>query len=485
MPSRCTVPGCNTKMASYRDTSSGGTLCEKHARAGRGSLSSSLVRIHCQCQHVGCLNRARYALTPDHASGLWCREHKSSEMWDITKKRCRYDAEFCRSEALYNLPGQAAAYCFWHKGLDMIIIYAKPCEAPDCQKTSMYNDEGQQLSFCKVHSPTSKPCCTEPDCKMQPSFSYSREQKATHCSKHREEGMINVKSACRHESGCNLVARFNVPGSRTAYFCIKHKLPQMIRVRKRDHICQYENCSKSANFNLPGIKGKRFCNQHKTPEMMDVNRNPCKTDGCTAYASKNARYEGYCWFCFAHLFPDKPMARQFRTKERVIGEFLRSTHPQYDWVYDRRVTEGCSRRRPDFLLDLGFQVLIVEVDEHQHAMKYTEACENRRMMELSQDVGHRPLVIVRFNPDSYIDENGERVPGCWGVSARIGAVNVLQKHKRAWQTRLATLQKCVSHWIQTPTTKMVEVVYLFYSQAEANGAQERQEHSKDGLSLRN
>ena len=39
-----------------------------------------------------------------------------------------------------------------------------------------------------------------------------------------------------------------------------------------------------------------------------------------------------------------------------------------------------------------------------------------RIMELSQDVGHKPIIFIRFNPDEYTDENGDCVTSCWGVN---------------------------------------------------------------------
>ena len=55
-------------------------------------------------------------------------------------------------------------------------------------------------------------------------------------------------------------------------------------------------------------------------------------------------------------------------------------------------------RRPDLMVDLGYQVVIIEIDENQH-ISYDCSCENKRLMQLSQDVGHRPVVFIRVHPD--------------------------------------------------------------------------------------
>jgi hypothetical protein len=60
------------------------------------------------------------------------------------------------------------------------------------------------------------------------------------------------------------------------------------------------------------------------------------------------------------------------------------------------------------MVDLGSHLLIIEVDENKHS-SYDCSCENKRLMLLSQDVGHRPIVFLRFNPDDYIDEAGNKI----------------------------------------------------------------------------
>jgi hypothetical protein len=68
------------------------------------------------------------------------------------------------------------------------------------------------------------------------------------------------------------------------------------------------------------------------------------------------------------------------------------------------------------LLDLGYQVIIIEVDENQHT-EYDCSCENKRTMQLSQDLGHRPIVFIRFNPDDY-EKDGTSVTSCWFVNGK-------------------------------------------------------------------
>jgi hypothetical protein len=83
-------------------------------------------------------------------------------------------------------------------------------------------------------------------------------------------------------------------------------------------------------------------------------------------------------------------------------------------------------------------------------------------MELSQDVGHRPIVFIRFNPDDYLD-NGNKILSCWGVN-KMGICVVKKTYARAWALRLDALAESISYWTcpDNRTDKTVEVIELFY-----------------------
>ena len=68
------------------------------------------------------------------------------------------------------------------------------------------------------------------------------------------------------------------------------------------------------------------------------------------------------------------------------------------------------------LLDLGYQVLIIEIDENQHE-DYDSLCENKRLMEMSQYLNFRPIIFIRFNPDDYI-KNKINVSSCWKINGK-------------------------------------------------------------------
>ena len=83
-------------------------------------------------------------------------------------------------------------------------------------------------------------------------------------------------------------------------------------------------------------------------------------------------------------------------------------------------------------------------------------------MQLSQDVGHRPMIFIRFNPDEY-EEKGTTITSCWGTN-RHGVCVVKTSKRKEWNARLAVLREQIEYWSNpvNETGKTVEIVQLFY-----------------------
>ena len=210
---------------------------------------------------------------------------------------------------------------------------------------------------------------------------------------------------------------------------------------------------------MEGQKKGIYCKIHKQDGMVNVIAKRCHTHLCdTIVCNKN--YRGYCTRCFIHTFPDEPVSHNYKTKERNVVESVLKEFPDISWACDKTVTDGCSLRRPDLNGDMGTHVIMGEVDENQHT-NYDTSCENKRTMELSQDVGHRPIVFIRFNPDSYIDVNGKKITSCWGVNGN-GIMVVKPSKIGEWNARINTLKLQIRYWIDNIPDKTIEVIQLFY-----------------------
>jgi hypothetical protein len=156
--------------------------------------------------------------------------------------------------------------------------------------------------------------------------------------------------------------------------------------------------------------------------------------------------------------PDSPLIRNFRTKELAVKEFITTRFPGLTWIYNKTVPDGCSLRRPDLTLDLGSHVLFIEIEEKGHDFGYT--CTNKRLVELWQDVQERPSLFLRFNPDKYTKENGEKIPSCWKYNTR--GITVL-KDEANWNLRLQTLADCITYYLTNPPQKSIQIEQLFFS----------------------
>jgi hypothetical protein len=313
------------------------------------------------------------------------------------------------------------------------------------------------LIYIGVIYQTLKMCKTE-GCAVRACFNLEGEKFALFCGTHKKEGMINVVSKTCAEEGCTVVPNFNIERAKTGLYCASHKKEGMVDVKHKT--CAEEGCTVRPAFNAEGQKNALYCASHKKDGMVNVVSKTCLSEWCFTVVQE--KYDGYCLFCYMHLFPDKPVARNYKTKEFAVVDFVKTTFSHFDWVADKIVQGGCSRKRPDLLLDLGYQIVIVEVDENQH-VGYDCSCENKRIMELSQDLGHRPIVFIRFNPDEYENETNKMVTSCWGVDKK--GICVVKKSKAdEWASRLSALADQIMYWSHPVqrTTKTVEIVQLFY-----------------------
>ena len=237
--------------------------------------------------------------------------------------------------------------------------------------------------------------------------------------------------------------------------CEHDKRKSRCRECKGSQICEHNKIKSTCR----DCRGSAFCEHNKNKRYCKScgGSQLCKSSWCDTKASK--KYENYCMPCFVNnpLNADKLPSRNHKTKETEVVNYIRKTYHAFDFVADKRVKDGCSSRRPDVLLDLGSHIIIIEVDENKHS-NYECSCENKRLMQLSQDLQHRPIVFIRFNPDSYIDVNNKRVSSCWKLTK--GVLSIAKKGE--WINRLETLKQQITYWIENPSDKTVEIVELFY-----------------------
>ena len=429
---------CN-KRASFNYKGKPAKYCKVHALKDMINVNNKIC--------LECDKRALYNIKGKPAE--YCCDHKKQNMINVVSKRCLE----CNKRPSYNYEGmKKSIYCKEHKKDGMIIVRSKKCL--ECNKQPMFNKPGEKRGlYCGEHKKqdmidvVNKKCIK---CSKQPTYNYKNETSALYCKEHSLKNMIDiVNKKCLN---CNIRANYNYEKTTEGIYCYEHKKDGMININSKKCL----DCDKQPIFNYEGEKGGIYCSEHKKYDMVDIISKKCKSEFCSTRAKD--KYDGYCTFCYVNLFPDKPVSRNYKTKEHTVAEHILNMYPDFTWTTDKRIDNGCSNRRPDLLLDLGYQVIIIEVDENQHKY-YDTSCENKRLMELSQDINHRPLVFIRFNPDSY-NSCDKKIKSCWKISKQTGLCVI--QDKKMWNNRLNTLNDTIDFWTKNTTNKTVNVVELFY-----------------------
>jgi hypothetical protein len=183
---------------------------------------------------------------------------------------------------------------------------------------------------------------------------------------------------------------------------------------------------------MPGESAPRWCAQHAPVEAVDIRNKKCAFDGCDVNVQQGHTH------CANH---DTERKRKTRVREHKVANFLRDNG--FHWTsWNKQLSEtACGRYRPDFAFELPTHVVVLEVDEHQHAAP-GYACDTARMVDVHGSYGGLPVTFVRFNPDAFkLAGETTRVP---------------------LQTRLKTLGDELRAALASPPSHSLEIVRLFY-----------------------
>jgi hypothetical protein len=417
---------------------------------------------------------------------------------DLHHKKCIK----CNNEtALYNNEGNQPLYCTNCKNDVMILIYKLKCEkcndktpifnypgfkkgkfCKNCCEEGMINVKDKLCEKCNLKRPSfniignknpiyCNDCKTEyminiyqniceyDDCDDYALYNFENEKRPKYCNKHKEEEMISLKNNLCIFKDCKNQPSFNYENEKLRLYCSIHLLEGMVDIsRSKCIICN----DKRAIFNNYGQKTPLYCLDHKTSFMINIEHKLCLTNMCGKRAIK--KYENYCLTCYIYQYPERPLSRNYKTKESDVVKFILNKFPQFSWISDKKILDGCSSKRPDLLLDLGYLVINIEIDENQHK-SYEEICENKRLMMISKDINHRNLILIRFNPDSY-SENGIKKLSCWNINKETGQSTIKKSHEKEWINRLKKLEETINYWINPEINidKMIHIVHLFFDE---------------------
>ncbi len=297
--------------------------------------------------------------------------------------------------------------------------------------------------------------CSAKNCSVKNAiFAYSKTDKSKYCAKHKVPGMIDVISKTCEEDRCDTIPNFNFRGQTKGIRCSDHRLEGMIDVKNKT--CEEDNCVKQPHFNFRGLKKGIRCADHRLEGMIDVISKRCAS--CGLFQATNPQKDYMCSQCFMFNNPNHEYSRHYKTKELTFTKQLKQDLllSGIDCVLDSKISGGCSRRRPDVFIDMLTHVLIIEIDENQH-LSYDESCEYVRTIELNEDIGHRPMYIIRLNPDSY-KLNGKSIRGCF--------TSKMELNKKEFTHRYSTLLSTVLDLTATPPERLIDSIELFFTESE-------------------
>ncbi len=409
---------------------------------------------------MGCKTTANYN-TKNNKRGIYCAVHKTTDMICVTAITCKH--KDCNHRPCFNIEGtKKGLYCYDHKLPNMINVVMRRCMHAGCDIYPTFNNPGiKSPLYCNSHKLPNMinvvdNKCIIVGCNIRPIFNYPNEIKASHCKLHKLEGMEAIIGHFCIYDGCKTRSIYNMDGEKTALYCNLHKLDGMINIK--DKKCIEIGCTLLPSFNVSGSHKGIYCAKHRKPDMINVIEKTCKTPLCDTQVKE--KYDGYCLRCFMYQYPDKPVSRNYKTKETYVIDYLKTNFVDYKLICDKRIIGGDSYKRPDILLDLSSHNIIIEIDENQHN-RYDCSCENKRIMQLSSDIKHKPIVFIRFNPDKYIDASNNLIESCWKIDGN--GISCI-KNEVEWSKRLVSLKEQITYWLKNSTKKMIEIVQLYYDQ---------------------
>ena len=338
---------------------------------------------------------------------------------------------------------------------------AKPSFARVGEKRPIWCKSCPQKESTAINIVNKKCACGQ----TKPCFGLPGDQKPSWCEKCPDKHP-DASDIVHPRCVCGLVRpSFGLPGDRKAIWCSACPTKSTDAVNVVSRMCACKRARPS--FGLPGDKRPTWCFQcpAKPFEAEDITASRCLSDFCQIIVNGTSKkYRGYCLHCFVNLFPDEPVSKNFKVKENIVRELvenlLKNQYAHLESSFDKSVVGGCSKKRPDIFIDALTHVVFGEVDEEAHDTADYCSCENKRMMTLFSDVGSRPSVFLRLNPDAFTDAKGKKHKSCF-KKTKTGKLIVA--NQKELDFRVNILLERIKHHLDNVSSQEIQIEHLFYN----------------------
>jgi hypothetical protein len=200
-----------------------------------------------------------------------------------------------------------------------------------------------------------------------------------------------------------------------------------------------------------------------------------KCDSCGLEGTSPTFGYKYCYPCGCHKYGRTPIEKRQDQVFNFLLKELSDVEGIEELLFDKKdpSPDNCGvRARADVRIITIHRTIIIEVDENQHnsenyaclksrisdtvsdfiindRRKRIKIREDDRMRDITWSGEVKPIIFIRFNPDSWKDENGIVHP----------------KEKTVPEGRLDTLLLEILYWldVENPQEHFSEVVYLYYN----------------------
>jgi len=364
-----------------------------------------------KCKQPNCKRNANFGKSGSRIRD-WCVIHAPRGSANLNSRKCK-DAN-CNKEPSFGKKGtrgmKNADWCKKHAPKDCVDVVNKKCKNVNCDKRASYTGENSnKKDWCKMHAPKGSDniCskkCKEPKCKTFPTFGKKGTKIREWCKIHAPKSYVDVANKKCKDVNCYKQPTYGKKGTKIAEVCKDHIPSGSGYVDVRHKSCKKDGCDKRANYGFAGYS-EEYCFSHKLPRMISRPRSKPKelTVECQ-YCLQDIHYnEFFCSGCKRFLELGNTTVKT-KQKELEIKTLLEDN--DFKFVHDKRVYEGCSLSRPDFLFPVAYGNIILEVDEFQHRRSsYSVECEDIRMRQIYFDCGMPYLLFIRYNPDDFKGNN--------------------------------------------------------------------------------